>query len=376
MTQNTRVPLRRLSTWPERKIADDENNIQKINAECRSKAFPFFLWTKYLQLPCAIPPHPPKLLLHSLAVAFPFILLHIYVLTSAFSVSFLSLATHLVALIIHPNAERLYVYLIIYCPPDLQLKAAIEADITICLSCFCVWAAVWEKIMGIASRKNWRKHTLKQFCCTLCPFHPQHVGKFQKLCFLFFSCVIMNMERSVRMFWGTLLISEVTDNFLGVDCLMTGDACLCACVICIFHDKSGDEMHFWVLNLGHSKISAAHTDLALYMTWDRPEQLIKCVWCETHNKQGNSSSPVLNLWDAYAFCIAFKCTWHRAAFPGCWWCLTIPVRPKRASFPRPNPKCTHTWIWQYGCWTWYREVTSSKTTIADAPGFAKTKLGC
>lgn len=190
MTQNTRVPLRRLSTWPERKIADDENNIQKINGECRSKAFPFFLWTKYLQLPCAIPPPTPTvLLLHSLTVAFPFILLHIYVLTSAFSVSLLSLATHLVALIIHPNAERLYVYLIIFWPPDLQLKAAIEADITICLSCFCVWAAVWEKIMGIASRKNWRKHTLKQFCCTLRPFHPQHVGKFQKLCFFFFFLV-------------------------------------------------------------------------------------------------------------------------------------------------------------------------------------------
>lgn len=32
--------------------------------------------------------------------------------------------------------------------------------------------------------------------------------------------------------------------------------------ICIF--QSGDEMHFQVLNGGHSTMSAAHTDLTLY----------------------------------------------------------------------------------------------------------------
>ena len=95
------------------------------------------------------------------------------------------------------------------------------------------------------------------------------------------------------MFKGMLLTSKVAENFLGVDCLMTGDVCVC--VICIFHDKSGDEMHFWVLNGGHSRISAAHTDLALYITWDGPEQLIKleCVWCvtntHTHTHQTSKS---------------------------------------------------------------------------------------
>lgn len=44
---------------------------------------------------------------------------------------------------------------------------------------------------------------------------------------VFFSCVIINMERSVRMVWGTLLTSKVPDNFFGVGCLMTGDVCVC-----------------------------------------------------------------------------------------------------------------------------------------------------
>lgn len=74
----------------------------------------------------------------------------------------------------------------------------------------------------------------------------------------------MNMERSVRMVWGTLLTSKVPDNSFGVGCLMTGDVCVC--LICIFHDKSGDDMHFQVLNGGRSKISATHMDLALVMT--------------------------------------------------------------------------------------------------------------
>lgn len=80
----------------------------------------------------------------------------------------------------------------------------------------------------------------------------------------------------MRMFWGMLLTSKVADNFLGVG--------VCMFVICIFHDKSGDEMHFWVLNNGrHSKISATRTDLAPYMSCDGPEQFIKneCVWCVT-----------------------------------------------------------------------------------------------
>lgn len=55
---------------PEREIPDDENNIQKINQECRSKVFPFFLCLKYfkqkyLQFSTSV------LFLHSLAVAFP-----------------------------------------------------------------------------------------------------------------------------------------------------------------------------------------------------------------------------------------------------------------------------------------------------------------
>lgn len=87
-------------------------------------------------------------------------------------------------IIIHPDAEWPYVYLIIFFPPDLQLKAAREADITICLSCFCVWAAVSEKIMGVTSRKNWRKCTLKYFCCILSPFLPQHVWKVSEVVFL------------------------------------------------------------------------------------------------------------------------------------------------------------------------------------------------
>lgn len=61
----------------------------------------------------------------------------------------------------------------------------------------------------------------------------------------------MNMEKSVRVVWGTLLTSKVADNFLGVGCLMTGGVSVC--VICIFHDKPGDETHFRVLNGGTFK---------------------------------------------------------------------------------------------------------------------------
>lgn len=63
------------------------------------------------------------------------------------------------------------------------------------------------------------------------------------------------------MFWGMLLTSKVAYNFL-IECLMTGNVL----VICIFHDESGHEMHCQVPNGGHSRMSAAHRDLALYKT--------------------------------------------------------------------------------------------------------------
>lgn len=155
----TCVPMQHLSTWPKRKIPHDKNNNQQIHREWKRKHF--FSLSDPNIYSCLVQFYSCVFFLYSLAVAFPFILLHIYVLNSAFSISFLSLATHLAVLIIHPDAERLHVYLIIFWPPDLNLKAAMEADITICLGCVCVWAAVSEEIMGIANRNNRRKHTLK-----------------------------------------------------------------------------------------------------------------------------------------------------------------------------------------------------------------------
>lgn len=131
--------------------------LQKKNyLECGSKAVPLFLWLKHVTATQAsynnrTPTQP------FLASAFWFILHDILVLTLAVSISFLPLSTRLAATITQPDAEKLHVYLIISWPSDLHLKAATEADITIWFTCFCVWAAVSQKIMRVSSRKRWRK---------------------------------------------------------------------------------------------------------------------------------------------------------------------------------------------------------------------------
>lgn len=212
------VPLRRLSTWPERKIPDDENNIQKIN---HSKAFPFFLWSKYLQLPGAIPP--AMLFLHS-CCCFP-IYFAPHISSHLRFLHFFSVPHHPFGCINNPPRCRAAV-----CIFDHLLApwpSVIEADITICLSCFCLSCCLREN-NGNSQQKELKKAHPKVVLLHSASLSSSACVKVSKAVSFFFSpCAIMNMEKRVRMFWGTLLTSKVADNFLGVECLMTRDACVC-----------------------------------------------------------------------------------------------------------------------------------------------------